>query len=246
MSALAAYFAGLPAHTTPDATLTLRRAHAEDAAAVSSFLQTVSTASRRLRFHGSCNPRSQALALQLCQVDGVRHQAWLAWIGSGDDAVVVGEARFVVCADDVAGPGAADLAISVADDWQGRGVADALMRQLLTAAADVGVLSLYGDVLHSNARMKAFMRRHGFEVDLDAGDAVLRMCRTTPAPRVSSGGVRALALNAISAMTLALRRRVVSPDFFGELMRSGARRAATVGVNVRAQLARATRAEVER
>lgn len=177
----------VPSHrgTTP----TLRPACAADAAAISGFLQGLSAATRRQRFHGHCNPRSTTLALQLCQVDGVRHQAWLAWVGQGDDAVVVGEARFVCVADADADadadacPAAAELAITVADDWQGRGVADALMRQLLAAAAVAGVRNLYGEVLDSNVRMQAFMRRHGFEADLFACGDVLRMCRVPVAPR---------------------------------------------------------------
>lgn len=161
----------------------LRPARAEDAPAVSTFLQGLSATSRRLRFHGCCNPQSSALALRLCEVDGVRHQAWLAWAGQGDTAVVVGEARLVQVADECA----AELALVVADDWQGSGLADALMQQVLAAAVEAGVQRLYGDVLDSNARMQAFMHRHGFEADLFANGAVLRMARS-PAARHASAG----------------------------------------------------------
>lgn len=165
-----------PSHAARPRTPVLRRAHAEDAAAVGRFLQSLSLASRRFRFHGNCDAQSRELALTLCAVDGVRHQAWLAWAGSGPTAVVIGEARFVIGADD-AGPGTAELAISVADGWQGSGTADLLMQQVLAAAADAGVRHLHGDVLGGNARMAAFMRRHGFDVDLYASGEVLRMRR---------------------------------------------------------------------
>jgi acetyltransferase len=178
----------------------LRRACAEDAGAVSRFLQGLSAASRRLRFHGNCNPQSQALALRLCQVDGVQHQAWLAWAGRGDAAVVVGEARFVLCGDESAGPGDAELAITVTDGWQGRGVADALMKQVLTAAADAGVRTLYGDVLDGNARTQAFMRRHGFEADLLARGEVQRMVREQCVPRGSAGRLMAWLLGALQTL----------------------------------------------
>lgn len=156
---------------------TLCPAHVEDAPAVSAFLQGLSATSRRLRFHGCCNPQSGALALRLCEVDGVRHQAWLAWVGQGDAAMVVGEARLVQVADECA----AELALVVADDWQGSGLADALMHQVLAAAVEAGVQRLYGDVLDSNTRMQAFMHRHGFEADLFASGAVLRMVRSPAA-----------------------------------------------------------------
>ena len=204
MSALTSSHAIHHSTTTTNPRPTLHRATAADAAAVGRFLQGLSATSRRLRFHGACNPQSQALALKLCQVDGVRHQAWLAWAGDGDSAIVVGEARFVRLADDDAGPGAAELAIVVADDWQGRGVADALMRQLLSAAAAAGVRDLYGDVLDGNARMQAFMHRHGFEADLFAHGEVLRMRRVPGASTAGVGGRWA------AALTARLARRPVS------------------------------------
>lgn len=190
-----------PRHRRPAPTpiATLRPANAADAAAISAFLQGLSAATRRLRFHGHCNPRSAALALQLCQVDGVRHQAWLAWVGDGEDAAVVGEARFVCVADADAGPAAAELAITVADDWQGCGLADALMRQVLAAAALAGVRNLYGEVLDSNVRMQAFMRRHGFEADLFACGEVLRMSRVPAAPRKVLAGALLGALSTLFA-----------------------------------------------
>ncbi len=162
-----------PLNPTATPALSLRRACAADAAALSAFLQRLSVRSRRLRFHGACAAASPSLAQKLCAVDGVRHQAWLAWAGDGDAAVLVGEARFVVSACGQS----AELAIAVADAWQGQGVAPALMQQLLAAAAAAGVFNLYGDVLDQNPRMQAFMRRHGFEADLFARGDVLRMTR---------------------------------------------------------------------
>jgi GNAT superfamily N-acetyltransferase len=179
LAALVAQFA-LPAdgaaHRAAPAP-TLRRVRTEDAAAVSCFLRGLSDTSRRLRFHGGCNPQSQAMAQRLCQVDGMLHQAWLAWVGSGDDAAVVGEARFVVASDGRAGMDAAELAIAVADGWQGRGLADMLMQQLLAAAAQSGVRTLWGDMLPGNTRMRVFMRRHGFDADLLTEGGVVRMHR---------------------------------------------------------------------
>jgi len=167
----------------------LRRAGAEDAAALSAFFQGLNAQNRRLRFHGACKCASLALALRLCGVDGVRHQAWLAWVGCGDAAVVVGEARFVVSACGRS----AELAMAVAEAWQGQGLADALMRQLLGAASAAGVRELHGEVLEDNLRMQSFMRRHGFEIDPFARSDALRMTRelSAAAPRPSGGGLLA-------------------------------------------------------
>lgn len=153
--------------------LCLRRAHASDGPAVGAFLGRLSSRSRYFRFHGTCSGESPALHKLLCDVDGSLHQAWLAWAGAGPTAVVVGEARFVMSPPERV----AELAIVVADEYQGTGLAQALMRQLLRAAQASGVTELYGEVMDTNARMQAFMRRHSFDaVRRQPGD-VIRMSR---------------------------------------------------------------------
>ena len=61
---------------------------------------------------------------------------------------------------------------------------------------------------------------------------------------IHSGELRAV-MAGDSGRTMELNTRVAG-EFFGELMRSGERRAATVEVIVRAQLTRVARADVER
>ncbi|WP_326535720.1 GNAT family N-acetyltransferase [Pseudorhodoferax sp.] len=153
----------------------IRPARPADAAAVGRFVQSLSERSKRFRFHGAISGDSPALQKLLCDVDGVHHQAWLAWADAGRGEIVVGEARFVLSADDEA-----ELAIAVADDWQGRGLADRMLRQLLGAATTAGVARLYGDVMDSNCRMRAFMRRNCFESRRLVSSELVRMSRTLP------------------------------------------------------------------
>lgn len=152
---------------------TLRRARPADAPAVAAFLAALSPRSRRLRFHGACSGTSPTLLRLLCEVDGLRHQAWFAWARVGGIETVVGEARF---ARDRHGD-AAELALVVADAWQGGGLARALMQRLLQAAAAAGVGELYGDVMDGNARMQTFLARHGFQPGPHGPEDVIRMRR---------------------------------------------------------------------
>jgi ribosomal protein S18 acetylase RimI-like enzyme len=151
----------------------LRRAQACDGPAVGAFLGRLSDRSRYFRFHGTCSGQSPALRKLLCDVDGSLHQAWLAWTGTGPTAAVVGEARFVTSPEERV----AELAIVVADEYQGSGLAQALMRELLGAAQAAGVAELYGEVMDSNARMQAFLRRHRFDVVRRQPGEVIRMSR---------------------------------------------------------------------
>jgi RimJ/RimL family protein N-acetyltransferase len=122
------------------------------------FLSRLSGASRRSRFHGAVNDVSPSLLRRLVDADGNHHAAWVACVWGPHGEEIVGEAVWSLVAPDER---TAELAISVRDDWQGKGVADELMRTLIASARESGLRTLYGDVLQANTRMLAFMRRHG-------------------------------------------------------------------------------------
>ncbi len=136
----------------------VRRVHLPDAQAMKEFLLRLSGVSRRSRFHGAVNDVSPSLLRRLVDADGDTHAAWVACVWGPNGEEIVGEAVwFLVDPEQHIG----ELAISVRDDWQGQGVADELMRTLIASARDAELRELYGDVLEANARMLAFMRRHG-------------------------------------------------------------------------------------
>lgn len=142
----------------PRKPVVIRRVHLPDAQAMREFLTGLSAGSRRNRFHGAVNGVSPSLLLRLISADGERHAAWVACIWGEHGEEIIGEAVWFLVEPE---QGTAELAISVRDDWHGTGVADDLMHTLVQAAKDCGVRELYGDVLDANARMLAFMRRHG-------------------------------------------------------------------------------------
>lgn len=154
---------------------TVRRARASDAEALQEFIMGLSATSRRMRFHGAVNSCTPALLQYLTQIDHVRHQAWFAVDLRNGDEALVGEARFVVSAEGTS----AELAIAIADDRRGHGVADRLLHTVLGAASRAGVDVLFADVLAGNAPMSGFLRRHGFRVDpsADVDPGVLRWQR---------------------------------------------------------------------
>lgn len=151
----------MPTPTAAFATLPtplLRPVQAQDVPALRRFVQGLSTASRSLRFHGGVKPDSERLLAHLAQADGRRHIALVAVLACDDGELIVGEARLVRGA---AGE-PAELAMAVADAWQGRGLAQRLLRALLAAAAEAGVEAVAAEVLAHNARMAAFLQRAGF------------------------------------------------------------------------------------
>jgi GNAT superfamily N-acetyltransferase len=129
----------------------IRRPHIGDMVAMQHFVDSLGASNRRWRFHGAVRACSARLAATLIQGEAV----WAAFHGGA----LIGEARFVC---DRVTPECAELAMAVADAWQGRGVATALLATLLAQARSAGVRVLRADVMCSNARMQRFLQRHGF------------------------------------------------------------------------------------
>jgi GNAT superfamily N-acetyltransferase len=128
----------------------IRRVRGGDVAAMHRFVEAMSSGNRRWRFHGAVNACPK-LAAALVQGEAV----WAAFHGS----VLIGEARFV---RDHADRQQAELAMAVADGWQGRGVAAALLVTLLAEARRAGVRVLLAEVMCDNTRMQRFLQSHAF------------------------------------------------------------------------------------
>jgi acetyltransferase len=161
------------------AAMTIRPVRPDDTLLMQTFLQGLSDESRRHRFHGAVNVCSSGLSRLMTSADGSRHVAWVVVAVAAGAPRLIGEARFF---RDASGE-VAEMALAVADDCRGHGVADRLMQTLLAAAGARGVHQLRAEVEPSNQRMCAFVQRHGFAEDKTAADAepgVLTLLRTVP------------------------------------------------------------------
>jgi acetate---CoA ligase (ADP-forming) len=136
-------------------TLRLRPPAAEDADALLEFFSTLSEHSRYLRFHGF-----PALGPKL--VEPVLDPDWHeqgALLGSLDGRIVA-LANWVRLRD----PRAAEIAFTVGDDYQGRGIGTRLLERLAVQAADAGIEEFVAEVLHENNAMIDVFRNAGFAV----------------------------------------------------------------------------------
>ena len=70
-----------------------------------------------------------------------------------------------------------EFAISVASAFGGAGLASALMRVLIDAAAARGLTEMEGFVLAENQPMLRLAKRLGFSVAPDPEDRAVRICR---------------------------------------------------------------------
>ena len=159
--------------------MNIRPVRPDDTLLMQNFLQGLADESRRHRFHGAVNACSSGLLRLMTCADGSRHVAWVVVGMAPDGPRLLGEARFFRDASD----DGAEMALAVADNCRGQGVADRLMLTLVSAAGARGVQRLRAEVELSNARMRGFMHRHGFAEAEDVADAepgVLTLVRCVP------------------------------------------------------------------
>lgn len=130
-----------------------------DRDALSEQYEHLSEDSRFHRFLGAVPHLTEELLAHLVDdVDGVDHVAFVLFALPEDGPEVpAGIARIVRYPDR---PTAADVAVTVADAWQGRGVATALLRALMRHRP-VGVTQIVTEVAGDNAASLAMLQRLG-------------------------------------------------------------------------------------
>src|SRR5437764_51511 len=136
-------------------TLRLRAPLAEDADALLEFFAGLSDQSRYRRFHGFA-----AVGPKL--VEPVLEPDWEergALLGSLDGRVAA-LANWVRLRD----PRAAEVAFTVADEYQRRGIGTRLLERLAERAAEAGIEEFVADVLPDNDAMLGVFRDAGFHV----------------------------------------------------------------------------------
>jgi RimJ/RimL family protein N-acetyltransferase len=129
--------------TTP--TLTVRELNPDDGAVLDAVFAGLSTLRRLRRFHGAMPRMPAPTRERLAAVDGRGHLALGAFVGGEP----VGIARLITI-----GPGRADLAVEVVDDWQGNGIGARLVREVVALGQTRGITEVVAEVLAENTAMR--------------------------------------------------------------------------------------------
>lgn len=108
---------------------------------------------------------SEAELDHLTQVDQYQHVAWGAVDLSDDEQPGVGIARFVRDEDD---PQKTEIALAVADGWQGAGLGRVLLAVLYLLAREKDVTTLWGVTLFENQTLANWFRNLGATVTDEA------------------------------------------------------------------------------
>jgi len=130
------------------------------------FVRRLSPGARHYRFLGGVHELSDEQLEAFCSVDGEQTMAFIATVQEDGEEVEVGVSRYA--------PGATEdhreFAITVADDWQDRGLGAELARRLIAHARDHGVKRLHSVELADNAFMRALAAELGMSTNRDPND----------------------------------------------------------------------------
>lgn len=135
---------------------------AADRPHVEALLEGLSERSRTMRFASPMPTVDPRVVRYLCAVDGDRHVAW----GAFEHGRLVAMGRYVRLTHD---PGCADVAFTVADDAQGRGLGSSLMATLARAADGAGVERFSFTALGDNRPVQRLLARFGVILRYSAG-----------------------------------------------------------------------------
>ncbi|MFG1880047.1 GNAT family N-acetyltransferase [Sphaerisporangium sp. NPDC049003] len=127
----------------------VRPARMDDEQRVRSFVEGLSLGSQTMRFFAGLTRPSRRLVSALIATDD-RRDVLLAV--DGDDRVV-GHAMSFTRAD------AAEIAVVVADEWQGVGLGSRLVRTLLRRAVARGAVAVGMDVMGENRKVLSIIKR---------------------------------------------------------------------------------------
>ena len=135
----------------------VRRVRVSDEDALQDLLYRLSEESTFLRFFGHRCTHPHREVLGMVELDESCAVALVACLAETDE--LLGIAR----ADADPRTRAAELAVTIADVWQNKGLGSLLLENLAEAARAAGFSSLTAEVLPANGRMQRLLRRQGFD-----------------------------------------------------------------------------------
>ena len=175
--------------------------------------------SRYRRFFTVMPELPEATVKAAVEVDHTDHEALVA-MPLQSEGEIVGECRFVRLADQ---PGTADLAVTVVDAWQGRGLGSVLLARLSERALEVGIEYFTAEVLAENQAMLSLLPALGRVESESLGPVVTARVEIAEPPRQTGQDFLDLLTAAdrgdIVGIPVPLRRPIRVPDRLAHIVR---------------------------
>jgi len=140
--------------------ITIRPLHPSDTQIEAEFVRNLSDQSKHFRFLGAVKELSESELKRLCSVDGLHNMAFVATIQDGGTEHEIGVSRYA----QGEGPDTCEMAVTVADAWQHKGLGRLLADQLIHYAREHGVKQLYSVDYAENTAMQHLAHDLGMTV----------------------------------------------------------------------------------
>ena len=138
--------------------ITIRAVRPDDKKRIVTAFSGLDHRSVYLRFFSHKKELSDEELRRVTECDGRNEIALVATVGSGSRETIVGMGNYARIG------AAADIAFAVEEDFQGRGIATQMLRQLADIARANGVSQLEADVLPENTPMLEVLRHSGLRM----------------------------------------------------------------------------------
>src|ERR1700730_5225223 len=141
----------------------------QDADRLQAYTRNLSGSTRRNRFLGAVSELAQTELDRLTHMNRPGELALIAFARMGGEASMVAEAIQVIAPESQR----CEIALSVTDAWQRKGLGALLLRNMECRARVLGARYLIGEVLRTNDAMKGLARKAGFAIQGPFRDARL-------------------------------------------------------------------------
>ena len=141
----------------------------QDADCLQAYIRNLSVPSRRNRFLGAVSELAASELDRLTHMNGPRELALIAFARLGGETAMIAEAVQVIAPESQR----CEIALSVTDAWQRKGVGTLLLSNMERSARLLGARYLVGDVLRTNDAMKGLAGKTGFAIRGPSKDARL-------------------------------------------------------------------------
>jgi len=146
--------------------VTIRPIRIDDLELEQDFIRRLSPAAKHYRFLGGVSELSPRELRRLCEVDGKNSMAFVATVLQNGSEVEIGVARY----SPAVGSNTREIAVTVSDEWQHRGLGIMLVKQLIETAKLNGIRHLYSMDLADNGAMAALAKDLGMASMRDPSD----------------------------------------------------------------------------
>ena len=146
--------------------VTIRAIHPADSAMENEFVRNLSIETKHYRFLGGVKELSPAELKRLCHVDGRHSMAFVATVQREGHETQIGVSRYA----ELSSHGVGEMAVTIADAWQRKGLGQLLMKRLIAYAKTHGLKQLYSVELADNVAMRELADELGMSVRGDPDD----------------------------------------------------------------------------